>query len=111
MYKQNPYQETSINVYDVTEGETIEQKLERVVNSNEPIEDGAPPIYTQRDEGVNPDYDIRTDKWEHAVEAMDVVSKTDIAKREERRKAREDALKGLNEDGKAESAESTQPTN
>lgn len=62
-------------------GETIEQKMQRVVNSKEPITDGAPLIYTERKDGVNPDLDPRTDKWEHAVEAMSKVAKTQITKR------------------------------
>ncbi len=63
------------------QGETIEQKVDRVVNNGEPIEDGAPNIYTERRDGVGAQYDIRTDRWEVAVDAMDAVQGSLKAKR------------------------------
>lgn len=65
------------------EGETIETKVSRIINEKAPIEDGAPIIFTDRAEGVLPAYDIRTDRWDVAIEAMDAVNKAKIAKREE----------------------------
>lgn len=62
------------------EAETIEEKVQRVVESGEPIEDGAPIIYTERKNGVNPAHDIRTDRWDIAIMAMDSINKTRIAK-------------------------------
>ena len=55
---------TSIECNEGLEGETIEQKVERIMSNNEPIEDVAPLIYTERADGVQPQYDIRTDRWE-----------------------------------------------
>lgn len=72
-----------IRVNNSTEGETIEMKIERIMSNQEPISDGAPLIYTDRDEGVLPAYDIRTDRFDVAIEAMDKVTKMNIAKREE----------------------------
>jgi hypothetical protein len=74
---------TGFNVNNSVEGETIEEKIERVVNNNEPITDGAPIIYTDRRDGVLPAYDIRTDRFEVAIEAMDKVSASQLAKRTE----------------------------
>lgn len=65
------------------EGETIEKKVARVVENKEPITDGAPIIYTDRKDGVLPQYDVRTDKWDVAIEAMDKVNKSKVAKSEE----------------------------
>lgn len=73
---------TLLNVNTSTEGETIEMKVERIVNNNEPIEDTAPMIYTDRMEGVNAGYDIRTDRMDIAIDAMDLASKVATAKRE-----------------------------
>jgi hypothetical protein len=70
----------SVEVY---EGETIETKVSRIINEKAPIEDGAPIIFTERTEGVLPAYDIRTDRWDIAIDAMDKVNKAKIAKREE----------------------------
>ena len=55
------------------EGEYIEEKVRRITENGEPIEDGAPIIYTERKDGVNPAYNIRTDRWEIAQNAMEQV--------------------------------------
>lgn len=84
---------TVIKVNESYEGETIEKKIRRIVSNKEPITDGATIIHTDRRDGVQPGYDIRTDRWEVAVEAMDKVSKTHKAKREERHKVKENTTK------------------
>ena len=84
MYKVKPYHKTTIKLNQSTQGETIEQKVERITNNGEPIKDGAPLIYTDRSEGVLAGYNIRTDRFEVAIDAMDKVQKTKIAQREER---------------------------
>lgn len=62
------------------EGESIETKVRRVVENKEPITDGAPIIYTEKKDGVLPQFNIRTDKWEIALDAMDKVQASRIAK-------------------------------
>lgn len=66
---------TPMKPVETVEGETIEEKVARVVENKEPIEDGAPIIYTERKNGVIPAYNIRTDKWDIALTAMDQVNK------------------------------------
>lgn len=56
------------------EGELLMTKIRRILDENEPLTDGAPLIYTPKDQGVIPEYNIRTDKWEIAMKAMDRVS-------------------------------------
>lgn len=56
------------------EGEYIEEKVRRITENGEPIGDGAPIIYTERKDGINPAYNIRTDRWEIAQDAMEIVS-------------------------------------
>ena len=56
------------------EGEYIEEKVRRITENGEPIEDGAPIIYTERKTGVNPEYNIRTDRFMIAMEAMGKIS-------------------------------------
>ena len=56
------------------EGENILTKVRRIVDENEPLTDGAPIIYTPKEDGVKPEYDIRTDKWLIAINAMDRVN-------------------------------------
>ena len=43
---------------EVTEGESIEKKIDRMVETNEPIGETAPMIYTKKTDGVIPAYDI-----------------------------------------------------
>lgn len=64
----------------ISEGESIEQKMRRIVENKEPISDGAPIIYTEKKDGVLPQFNIRTDKWEVALDAMDKVQASRIAK-------------------------------
>ena len=51
------------------DGETIEEKMRRVMLTNEPISEGADLVFQERAEGVKPEYDIRTDRWELAATA------------------------------------------
>lgn len=62
------------------EGETIEAKVRRIVDNKEPISDGAPIIYTEKKDGILPQYDIRTDRWDMAIMAMDAVNRAKIAR-------------------------------
>lgn len=63
------------------EGELIEQKIERIVTLNEPINDGAPIIYTERKYGVLPEHNIRTDRFDLALEATGHIQKSNTIKR------------------------------
>lgn len=115
MYNKNRLRAGSIRVNDSTEGETIEQKIERVVNNGDPITDGAPIIYTERKDGVLPGFDVRTDRFEVAIEAMDKVDGSNKAKRAKGIEDREKLLKDLadKQNGKSGDVgnESTQGTN
>ena len=78
------YNKTLFKINDSYEGVTIEQKIEKIMNAKEPIDETAPIIYTERKKGVQPEYNIRTDRFEVALEAMDKVSASYQAKREAR---------------------------
>nr|WAE43722.1 MAG: hypothetical protein [Microviridae sp.] len=80
---------SELEANESTEGETIEQKIMRILNNNEPITDGAPQIFTERKNGVQPEFNIRTDRFDIAVEAMEHIHKSAVAKRMEGIKARE----------------------
>ena len=53
----------SVEIY---EGESIETKCARVLESGEPIADTAPIIYTEKEDGVLPAYNIRTGRFDIA---------------------------------------------
>lgn len=93
MYKKNKLNNGTLRRNTSYLGETIEEKINRVTNNKEPITDGAPLIYTDRKDGIKPAYDIRTDRFEIAIEAMDTVSKSHKARREERHKPKDETPK------------------
>lgn len=99
--KKKPIRKTDLKVQNQYEGEPIEDKVSRIVNNKEPISEGADIIYTDRADGVQAAYNIRTDRMEVALDAMTYVSKDRIAKREQRAKARQDEKD--KKDGKPES--------
>ena len=55
-------------------GETLIKKIQRILDENEPLTDGAPMIYTPKQAGVRDDCNVRTDKWALAMDAMDRVN-------------------------------------
>lgn len=91
---------------EIFEGESIEKKVRRIVDNKEPITDGAPIVFTEKKDGVLPQFDIRTDRWDMAIMAMDTVNKAKIArsngtwKPEEKTKTEQKA-EGNDQDGKA----------
>lgn len=99
MYRKITPPKTKLNVNTSKEGETIEQKVHRIVNNKEPIKDQAPLNYTERKDGINPDFNVRTDKWERALDAMDVVNKSKLAKR---RSLGEQAAENMEKEKKTE---------
>ena len=82
MYRKPIYSKSLINLPTSIEGETIELKITRMLENKEPIDDGAPVIYTARKDGVDPAYNIRTDRFELAADIMDKVNRDRIAKTE-----------------------------
>lgn len=82
-YKTPTYTTTSLNSVETYEGETMELKIGRILNAKEPIkEEGIQLIYSERKKGVLPETNIRADRWEIATDAMNAVSASKIAKRE-----------------------------
>lgn len=104
MYKIRQNLTTTLEVNDSVEGEHIETKMERVIANNEPIKDGAPIIYTARKDGVNAGHNIRTDRFDVAIEAMDKVSKSFTARRDDYIKNRDNDGGTEPIDGKADNA-------
>lgn len=68
---------------DIFEGLSLEREIERAETSKQPIEATSPQIFTPKKDGVLPEYDIRTDRFEIAQRAMDKVAGSYRAQREE----------------------------
>ena len=71
---------TNICVNESYEAERLENKIHKMMDANEPIGSEVTPMYTERKDGVLPQYDVRTDRFDIALEAMDKISKSEIAK-------------------------------
>ena len=78
--KRKKYVHSFIGSVETFEGESIEEKVSKLIENNEPITDGAPILYTEKKDGVLPQYDVRTDKWDIAQSAMDLANASKIAK-------------------------------
>ena len=95
--------------YEFQDGESIETKVKRITENNEPITDGAPIIYTNRDDGVLPAYNIRTDRWEIAQAAMDSVNQANLARSKNYGNIEKEDKKALDsKDMNSESSQSSQ---
>lgn len=75
--------------------EPREVKLRKIINGEaNNMEDGVfPTIYTEKKDGVQPEFDIRTDRFEVAIDAIDKINQsaaTQIAKSSGKTEAAED---------------------
>lgn len=86
----NKHTNNRFSINKSVEGQTLEQKIERIVTNKEPIKGETKLIYTDRKDGVKPSYNIRTDRWEIAIDAMQKTEKSYKARREERHKPKTD---------------------
>lgn len=80
MYSKNKITKGTLKVNNSSVGETIEQKMRRVLKSGEPIEEGAPAIFTDPEGGVPPLTNVRTDRFDLALDAIESTEKHEIAK-------------------------------
>lgn len=83
-----------MSAVETVEGEIIEKKIQRIMDEKSPIDDSAPIIYTERKNGINPAHDVRTDRFDLALEAMEIETKKRIAANEENFKDVPDKLEG-----------------
>lgn len=60
------------------QAEPREVKLRKIVSGEaNNMEDGVfPTIYTEKKDGVQPEFDIRTDRFEVAIDAMDKINQS-----------------------------------
>lgn len=68
-----------INNPDLTyQAEPREVKLRKIISGeSSDMEDGVfPTIYTEKKDGVMPEYDIRTDRFEVALDAIDKINQS-----------------------------------
>lgn len=79
--RKNNYFVSDIETNNGYEGVSIELQTLKAATQNQPIDTSSPLLFTERKDGVLPETDIRTDKWDIACEKMDYVSKMNVLKR------------------------------
>lgn len=83
MIRKHIYQDrkiAGIKKIDAYEGELIETKVKRITVNKEPIKDGAPLVYTEKKDGVLPQFNIRTDKWDLVLDKMEAGNRQKLLK-------------------------------
>lgn len=85
------------------QAEPREVKLRKIINgeSND-MEDGVfPTIYTEKKDGVQPEFDIRTDRFEIAIDAIDKINQS-VANQVAKSKGETEAVKDFGTEGKTD---------
>lgn len=75
------YPTTQIKVVLDLKGESIEEMLRRMQDAHEPIQANAKLAYYDRKEGVLPFNDIRTDRFDYALQATNKMHASTYAQR------------------------------
>lgn len=89
------------------QAEPREVKLRKIINGeSNNMEDGVfPTIYTEKKDGVQPEFDIRTDRFEVAIDAMDKINQS-IANQIAKNKGETEAAKDFGTEAKTDSEKS-----
>lgn len=85
------------------QAEPREVKLRKIINgeSND-MEDGVfPTIYTEKKDGVQPEFDIRTDRFEVAIDAIDKINQS-VANQVAKNKGETEAVKDFGTEAKTD---------
>lgn len=72
--KANTKIKSLIEVNNSYEGEPIERELEKIMSEGTDLAVTGPPIYTAKKDGVLPEYNIRTDRFDIGQDAMGKVN-------------------------------------
>lgn len=70
---------TQLRRVPTEKGESIEEMLRRMNKNKEQTKEENPPIYTPLADGIIPDYDIRADRFDVAMEAQNKFTASKIA--------------------------------
>lgn len=89
------------------QAEPREVKLRKIISGeSNNMEDGVfPTIYTEKKDGVQPEYDIRTDRFEVAIDAIDKINQS-VANQIAKNKGETEAIKDFGTETKTDSQKS-----
>ncbi len=67
---------TSIEVEITYSAETLEETIQRRLKNKEPMDDNIKLLYTPITEGVKSGFNIRSDRWDIALDAINKIEKS-----------------------------------
>lgn len=76
--------------YKPVQANTLEEDIRLKIEQGEPIDNSKAILYQKRNEGINPAYNVRTDRWEIAQSLKSNQKASQTAKRTERYTKKED---------------------
>lgn len=79
VYKPKVTERRLLHINKTYKAESLMMKIRRMLANREPIEDEIETVYTNKKDGVLPAYDIRTDRWEVAMEAIGKMQNAEIS--------------------------------
>lgn len=100
MYKIKKRTRTTLEVNESVEGETIETKMERLLNNNDETTEGKELIFTRKEDGIVSAFNIRHDHWDEAIENTTLMAEKHKELDGARLKKREELLKKKAEEDK-----------
>lgn len=100
MYKKQTQIKTSIISNDSVEGETIETRIERLLNNGDEVIEGKELIYTRPEDGVIASFNIRHDHWDDAYEQSSIMAERRSELDQAQLKKRKDIIKKKEEEDK-----------
>ena len=85
------------------QAEPREVKLRKIISGeSNNMEDGVfPTIYTEKKDGVQPEFDIRTDRFEIAIDAIDKINQS-VAEQIAKSKGKTETVKDLGTEKKTD---------
>lgn len=82
MYKPSAYSTNKIKRNVSKEGQPLEKRLQKMKEGKERITAEAPILFFDKKDGVRPETNIRADRFDIALEAIEKGQKSEIAARE-----------------------------
>lgn len=81
MYAKPKYHSTKVERNQSVQGEPMHIKIERMMTNGDKSDETVELIFTERNEGVLNGYNIRTDRFDIALDALSVAEKSTQARR------------------------------
>lgn len=79
IYKRKVTDSRLLHINKTYKAESLMMKIRKMLANKEPIEDEIETVYTNKKDGVLPAYDIRTDRWEVAMEAIGKMQNAEVS--------------------------------